>query len=77
MRMNSEAGVQFFAIPRGATTIYVSGDLDRNPRNPRSLFGLSESLKAQKRDYDAQFVDKQFQSSWKATDIKLRIVDLT
>jgi tetratricopeptide (TPR) repeat protein len=52
-------------------------DLDRNPRNPRSLFGLSESLKAQKRDYDAQFVDKQFQSSWKATDIKLRIVDLT
>jgi tetratricopeptide (TPR) repeat protein len=52
-------------------------DLDRNPRNPRSLFGLSESLKAQKRDYDAQFVNKQFQSAWKATDIKLRIVDLT
>jgi hypothetical protein len=52
-------------------------DLDRNPRNPRSLFGLSESLKSQKRDYDAQFVDKQFQSSWKASDIKLRIVDLT
>ena len=52
-------------------------DLDRNPRNPRSLFGLSESLKAQKRDYDAQFVDKQFQSSWKATDIKLRVQDLT
>ena len=52
-------------------------DLDRNPRNPRSLFGLSESLKAQKRGYDAQFVDKLFQSSWKATDIKLRVADLT
>ena len=52
-------------------------DLDRNPRNPRSLFGLSESLKAQKRGYDAQFVDKQFQSSWKATDIKLKVEDLT
>jgi len=52
-------------------------DLDRNPRNPRSLFGLSEALKAQKRDYDAQFVDKQFQSSWKAPDTKLKVADLT
>jgi tetratricopeptide (TPR) repeat protein len=52
-------------------------DLGRNPRNPRSLFGLSESLKAQKRGYDAQFVDKQFQSSWKATDIQLKVADLT
>ncbi len=52
-------------------------DLERNPRNPRSLFGLSESLKAQKRNYDAQFVDRQFQSSWKAPEIKLRVEDLT
>ena len=52
-------------------------DLERNPRNPRSLFGLSEALRAQNRAYDAQFVDKQFQSNWKGTDIKLRIVDLT
>jgi len=50
-------------------------DLDRNPRNPRSLFGLREALKAQKRDYDAQFVDKQFQSSWKST-ARLRVEDL-
>ena len=40
-------------------------DLDRNPRNPRSLLGLREALKRQKRDYDAQFVDKQFQAAWK------------
>jgi tetratricopeptide (TPR) repeat protein len=52
-------------------------DLDRNPRNPRSLFGLSEALRAQNRAYDAQFVDKQFQSNWKNTEIKLRIADLT
>ena len=51
-------------------------DLDRNPRNPRSLFGLSQALKAQKRDYDAQFVEKQFQSSWKSPD-KLKLEDLT
>jgi tetratricopeptide (TPR) repeat protein len=52
-------------------------DLDRNPRNPRSLFGLSEALRAQNRAYDAQFVDKQFQSNWKGTDIKLKVADLT
>jgi tetratricopeptide (TPR) repeat protein len=52
-------------------------DLDRNPRNPRSLFGLREALKAQNRAYDAQFVDKQFQSSWKSNGVKLRVEDLT
>ena len=52
-------------------------DLDRNPRNPRSLFGLSEALRAQNRAYDAQFVEKQFQSNWKSTEIKLKVVDLT
>ncbi|MGZ4841359.1 MAG: tetratricopeptide repeat protein, partial [Candidatus Angelobacter sp.] len=52
-------------------------DLDRNPRNPRSLFGLSEALRAQNRAYDAQFVDRQFQSSWKSTEIKLKVADLT
>ena len=52
-------------------------DLDRNPRNPRSLFGLREALKAQHRDYDAQFVDKEFQSGWKIPDSKLKLEDLT
>lgn len=52
-------------------------DLERNPRNPRSLFGLSEALRAQNRAYDAQFVDKQFQSNWKSTEIKLTVADLT
>src|SRR5262249_16264329 len=51
-------------------------DLRRNPRNPRSLFGLREALKAQKKDYDAQFVDRQFQSAWKST-IQLRVQDLS
>ncbi|HXZ80025.1 MAG TPA: hypothetical protein VEG30_08855, partial [Terriglobales bacterium] len=49
-------------------------DLDRNPRNPRSLFGLHQALKAQKRDYDAGFVEQQFQTSWKGE--KLEIADL-
>jgi tetratricopeptide (TPR) repeat protein len=52
-------------------------DLERNPRNPRSLFGLAEALRAQNRAYDAQFVDKQFQSNWKNTELKLKLADLT
>ncbi len=51
-------------------------DLERNPRNPRSLFGLRESLKAQDRSYDAQFVDRLLQSSWKST-VALKLDDLT
>src|SRR6266851_2985807 len=34
-------------------------DLDRNPRNPRSLFGLQQALKSEGRSYDADFVEKQ------------------
>lgn len=51
-------------------------DLDRNPRNPRSLFGLREALKAQHRDYDAQFVDRQFKAAWKSA-ATLTVADLT
>lgn len=51
-------------------------DLAKNPRNPRSLFGLRESLQAQKRTYDAQFVDKQFQDAWKKSDVKLTVAEL-
>jgi tetratricopeptide (TPR) repeat protein len=51
-------------------------DLDRNPRNPRSLFGLRESLKAENRAYDAQFIEKQLQSSWKGKAASLRMEDL-
>ena len=51
-------------------------DLDRNPRNPRSLFGLQQALKAQKRDYDAGLVEKQFQASWKGGNTQLKVADL-
>jgi tetratricopeptide (TPR) repeat protein len=51
-------------------------DLDHNPRNPRSLFGLCEALKAQKRDYDAGFIQKQFEASWKGTGPALQMGDL-
>jgi len=51
-------------------------DLDRNPRNPRSLWGLRQALLQQKRDYDAGFVQKQFDASWKGGAQALKVDDL-
>jgi len=51
-------------------------DLDRNPRNPRSLWGLQQSLVQQRRDYDAGFVKKQFEASWKGGPQALKLEDL-
>jgi len=48
----------------GAEEVFRA-DLDRNPRNPRSLFGLEQALKAMDKAYDAGFVRKQFDASWK------------
>ena len=51
-------------------------DLERNPRNPRSLWGLHQALLLQKRDYDAGFVQKQFDASWKGGAQALKVDDL-
>jgi tetratricopeptide (TPR) repeat protein len=48
----------------GAEEVFRA-DLARNPRNPRSLFGLEQALNAQARSYDAGFVHKQFEANWK------------
>jgi len=51
-------------------------DLRRNPRNPRSLFGLKESLAAQRLDNDAAWVEREFAKAWKNADGALKIGDL-
>jgi tetratricopeptide (TPR) repeat protein len=51
-------------------------DLRRNPRNPRSLFGLREALAAQQSDTDAKWVDRQFREQWKNADVELKMGDL-
>ena len=58
----------------GAEKVFRA-DLDRHPRNPRSLFGLEQALKAQKRDYDAAFVEKRFRTAWKGS-LQLKVEDL-
>jgi tetratricopeptide (TPR) repeat protein len=54
----------------GAEKVFRA-DLDRNPRNPRSLFGLQQALKAQNKNYDAGFVEVQFRDSWKGGEVKV------
>ncbi len=51
-------------------------DLRRNPRNPRSLFGLREALAAQQSDTDASWVNRQFKESWKNADTELKLGEL-
>jgi tetratricopeptide (TPR) repeat protein len=46
-------------------------DLAKNPRNPRSLFGLAESLAAQKKTADEAWVRREFVIAWRHADTKL------
>jgi len=51
-------------------------DLELHPRNPRSLFGLWETLKAQKKTADAEWVRREFQDAWKNSEVEVRMEDL-
>jgi tetratricopeptide (TPR) repeat protein len=70
VRENLGAALLLTGDAAGAEQVFRE-DLDRNPRNPRSLFGLQQSLLQQNREYDAGFVQKQFESSWKGETLKL------
>ncbi|HYU46168.1 MAG TPA: hypothetical protein VEK84_08335, partial [Terriglobales bacterium] len=59
---------------KGAEQVFRE-DLARNPRNPRSLFGLHRALEAQDRNSDAWFVEREFHNAWKGGD-GLRVEDL-
>jgi tetratricopeptide (TPR) repeat protein len=48
----------------------------RHPRDGRLLFGLWQSLVAQRRNTEAALVEQQFQTAWKGATVKLRIEDL-
>jgi tetratricopeptide (TPR) repeat protein len=51
-------------------------DLEKNPRNGRSLFGLMESLKPQKKQREARSAQREFESAWKNADVKLSLGEL-
>jgi tetratricopeptide (TPR) repeat protein len=48
----------------------------RRPRDGRLLFGLWQSLLAQKRDNEATLVKQQFDAAWKEATVPLRLEDL-
>ncbi len=46
-------------------------DLKRNPENPRSLYGLAESLRAEGKAAEAAKVEEQFKKGWAYSDVTL------
>ncbi len=49
--------------------------LSRNPRDPRALFGLIETLKAEKKTDDVEWVRREFENSWKNPELQLALKD--
>jgi tetratricopeptide (TPR) repeat protein len=60
---------------KGAEQVFRE-DLAKNLRNPRSLFGLHQALKAQDRNSDAWFVEQEFRKAWKGGAAELTVEDL-
>ena len=59
----------------GAENVFREG-LRRSPNNGRMLYGLLESLKAQRKSDAIAWVQREFEAAWKGADVELRIVDL-
>ena len=58
-----------------AEAVFRDG-LRRSPNNGRMLFGLLESLKAQKKTDALPWVQRELDAAWKGADIVLRVKDL-
>jgi tetratricopeptide (TPR) repeat protein len=50
--------------------------IEKHPRDGRLLFGVWQSLIAQKRGNEAALVEQQFNSAWKDATLKLQVEDL-
>jgi tetratricopeptide (TPR) repeat protein len=59
-----------------AAEIVFREGLRRSPNNGRMLFGLRESLRAQRKIDEMAWVEKEFQRAWKNADLQLRVEDL-
>jgi hypothetical protein len=51
-------------------------DLQHNPGNPRSLFGLLQVLTAQNKSAAAGPIRLRFEGAWKNAEVTLRLEDL-
>jgi hypothetical protein len=75
VRESLGAALLAYGKPQEAELVFRA-DLKRNPRNPRSLFGLKEALRMEQREADAAWVEKQFNTAWKSADTKLTLAAL-
>lgn len=63
-----------FAANRAAEAERVwREDLVKHPKNGWALFGLSQALRAQKKDAEAANVEREFKDAWKHADVVLPI----
>ncbi|HWX40940.1 MAG TPA: hypothetical protein VN345_07300 [Blastocatellia bacterium] len=51
-------------------------DLQRQPRSGRSLFGLSESMRAQGKTAAAEIIKREYETAWKHANAPLKLSDL-
>jgi tetratricopeptide (TPR) repeat protein len=58
-----------------AETIFRQA-IEKHPRDGRLLFGIWQSLIAQKRSNEAALVEQQFNAAWKDATLKLQVEDL-
>lgn len=59
----------------GAEAVFREA-LRRSPHNGRVLFGLLESLKAQKKTASEEAVQREFDAAWKGADLKLKLGEM-
>jgi tetratricopeptide (TPR) repeat protein len=69
-------GVLMLAGEHGQAEKVFRDDLQRNPKNGRSLFGLFQSLKAQGDAAGSKKVQREFESAWETADTRLTLDDL-
>jgi TolA-binding protein len=56
--------------PVEAESVYWD-DLRRHPKNGWSLFGLAQSLRAQKKMDEAKHIEADFKKAWADADVQL------
>ena len=61
--------------PKEAEAVFREA-IAKQPRDGRLLFGVWQSLIAQKRESEAELVEQQFNAAWKDATIKLTVEDL-
>jgi Tfp pilus assembly protein PilF len=51
-------------------------DLQINPNNPRSLFGLNEALNGLKKKSEADQLPQRFEKAWQGADVEISVQTL-